>query len=99
VIEVSLGDRYRFVDITDEKPTKIDFSYSVKWEPTTKEFSQRLEKYVEMKMFPEEIEIQWFSIINSLVLVVLLTSFLAFIMMRILKKDFQNYTSEDDGNE
>ena len=48
------------------------------------------------ELYQEEIEIQWFSIVNSFVLVLLLTGFLAFIVMRILKKDYQRYTSLDE---
>lgn len=46
-----------------------------------------------------QIDIQWFSIINSFVLVVLLTVFVAFIIIRILKRDYQRYSTidEEDG--
>ena len=42
-------------------------------------------------------QIHWFSIINSCVTVVLLTGFLATILMRVLKNDFIKYTRDDDG--
>ncbi len=41
-------------------------------------------------------QIHWFSIINSFVTVLLLTGFLATILMRVLKADFVKY-SRDDG--
>jgi hypothetical protein len=41
-------------------------------------------------------QIHWFSIINSCVTVLLLTGFLATILMRVLKADFVKY-SRDDG--
>jgi hypothetical protein len=50
-------------------------------------------------MYPEEVDIQWFSIINSLVLVLLLTFFLTFILLRILKRDFQKYTEPEPEDE
>lgn len=42
-------------------------------------------------------QIHWFSIINSCVTVLLLTGFLATILMRVLRKDFVKYTKDDDG--
>ena len=42
-------------------------------------------------------QIHWFSIINSCVTVLLLTGFLATILMRVLKNDFVKYTQDDDG--
>ena len=43
------------------------------------------------------LQIHWFSIINSCVTVLLLTGFLATILMRVLKKDFVKYTRDDEG--
>ena len=40
---------------------------------------------------PVSTEIHWLSIINSCVLVLLLTAFLTIIFMRVLKNDFTNY--------
>ena len=37
---------------------------------------------------PQYLEIHWFSIVNSCVTVLLLTGFLATILMRVLKNDF-----------
>ena len=41
-------------------------------------------------------QIHWFSIINSCVTVLLLTGFLATILMRVLKNDFIKYTRNDE---
>lgn len=43
------------------------------------------------------LQIHWFSIINSCVTVLLLTGFLATILMRVLKNDFVKYSRDDDG--
>jgi hypothetical protein len=40
-------------------------------------------------------QIHWFSIINSCVIVLLLTGFLATILSRVLKADFVKYSKED----
>jgi len=97
VIEISAKpDLEKAVDINQDDITKITFSYSALWTPTEKKFENRMSKYVEMNFFSEEIEIQWFSILNSLILVVVLTSFLAFIITRILKRDYQAYAEDDE---
>ena len=44
-------------------------------------------------------QIHWFSIINSCVTVLLLTGFLATILMRVLKNDFVKYTRDDEAGE
>lgn len=76
-------------------PMTITFTYSVEWLETAKMKHDRWEKYVNFKLFPEEIEIQWFSIVNSLVLVIVLTTFVAFVMSRILLRDYAYYDDED----
>jgi hypothetical protein len=97
VIEISVKpDLDKALDINDDNIDKITYSYSVVWTPTDKKFENRMSKYEEMNFFSEEIEIQWFSIVNSLILVVVLTSFLAFIITRILKRDYQAYEDDDD---
>ena len=44
-------------------------------------------------------QIHWFSIVNSCVTVLLLTGFLATILMRVLKADFIKYTRDDEAGE
>ena len=41
-------------------------------------------------------QIHWFSIINSCVTVLLLTGFLATILMRVLKNDFIKFSRDDE---
>lgn len=45
---------------------------------------------------PPARQIHWLSIINSFVLVLLLTAFLAVILMRVLKNDFSRYMEMDE---
>eukprot|EP00270_Netrium_digitus_P006730 TRINITY_DN1940_c0_g1_i2.p1 TRINITY_DN1940_c0_g1~~TRINITY_DN1940_c0_g1_i2.p1 ORF type:complete len:647 (-),score=171.95 TRINITY_DN1940_c0_g1_i2:358-2208(-) len=100
VIEISVStDPQQTVDITEDRPLDVDFSFSTKWNPTTDPFERRLEKYSRYSFLPQHLEIHWFSIINSCVTVLLLTGFLATILMRVLKNDFIKYTREDDSAE
>lgn len=52
-------------------------------------------KYSEIS-FNNSFEIHWLSIINSFVLVLLLTAFLTIILLRILKNDFSRYMEMDE---
>lgn len=76
-----------------------DFSYSVKWIPTTITYENRMDRYHKMHFLQASYQIHWLSIINSFVLVLLLTVFLAVILMRVLKNDFTRYMRADDEEE
>lgn len=76
---------------------QVTFSYSVKWSPTTITYDQRLQRYERFPLNPIHLEIHWFSIVNSCVTVLLLTGFLATILMRVLKADFVKFSREDGG--
>jgi hypothetical protein len=90
-------DTDRKVDITNvENPVKVEFSYSAEWYQESLEWKDRLTKYSESRFVPSSFEIHWLSIINSFVLVLLLTAFLTIIMLRVLKNDFSRYMELDD---
>jgi len=76
----------------------VTFAYSAKWHETEVTFEDR-PSHQAASMDGDEVEIQWFSIVNSCVLVVLLTGFLVYIVMKVLKKDYQRYAAleEEDG--
>jgi hypothetical protein len=65
------------------------FLCSVEWvsKPLLK-WEDRMSRYHDSRFLPGSFEIHWLSIINSLVLVLLLTAFLTIILMRVLKNDF-----------
>lgn len=100
VIEINLQtDPNLSVDITDDKEVDMEFSYSVTWKKTDIPFEKRMEKYSKSSSMPQHLEIHWFSIINSCVTVLLLTGFLATILMRVLKNDFIKYSHDDEALE
>lgn len=79
--------------------TSIDFAftYTVKWEATNADPSER--HFYGNSFFDNihvELEIHWLSIINSFVLVILLTGFLAIILLRILRSDFARYARDEE---
>lgn len=98
------GDQVIFANATLSKPDKVvrlldegqtvEFSYSATWEETTWPYKDRMKLYEDF--FSKEMEIHWLSIMNSFVLVLLLTGFLAIIIMRILKSDYNRYARAED---
>lgn len=87
----------RRVDITNvEVPKTVQFSYSVEWVEEELAWKDRMSLYAESRFLPSSFEIHWLSIINSFVLVLLLTAFLTIILLRVLKNDFSRYMELDD---
>ncbi|KAJ4745858.1 Transmembrane 9 superfamily member [Rhynchospora pubera] len=100
VIEVSARtDTDAVADVTVDKEMEVEFLYSVKWKETAIQFERRMEKYSQASALPHHLEIHWFSIINSCVTVLLLTGFLATILMRVLKNDFVKYAHDEESAE
>ncbi|CAL9760729.1 unnamed protein product, partial [Musa acuminata subsp. burmannicoides] len=99
VIEISIQpDPTMLVDISEDKEVDVDFTYSVTWKKTGVPFEKRMEKYSKVSSMPQHLEIHWFSIVNSCVIVLLLTSFLATFLVRVLKNDFIRYSNDDESH-
>eukprot|EP00026_Physarum_polycephalum_P002246 Phypoly_transcript_02251.p1 GENE.Phypoly_transcript_02251~~Phypoly_transcript_02251.p1 ORF type:complete len:597 (+),score=119.32 Phypoly_transcript_02251:850-2640(+) len=82
-------------ELEDGKVQEIELTYSAKWTPTTVKYEDR-RKYYEVHFFRADLEIHWLSIMNSFVLVILLTGFLAIIIMRVLRSDYARYAKTDE---
>jgi transmembrane 9 superfamily protein 2/4 len=65
----------------------IQFSYGVTWERTEERWATRWDVYLNVA----ESEIHWFSIINSVLIVLFLTGMCVFIMLRTLRRDISKY--------
>ena len=70
---------------------EVIFTYDVKWEYSDIKWASRWDLYLYMG----DDQIHWFSIINSLAIVLLLTGIVAMIMMRTLRRDFNRYNEQD----
>ncbi|RWR75136.1 transmembrane 9 superfamily member 3-like protein isoform X1 [Cinnamomum micranthum f. kanehirae] len=100
IIEITVHtDPNAMVDVTEDKEVNVEFTYTVKWRETDLPFDKRMEKYSRSSSYPHHLEIHWFSIINSCVTVLLLTGFLATILMRVLKNDFVKYAHDEESAE
>ncbi|KAK1387161.1 Transmembrane 9 superfamily member [Heracleum sosnowskyi] len=97
VIEVNARmDPHSVLDLTEDKELDAEFTYSVKWKETDVAYGNRMDKFSKASSLPHHLEIHWFSIINSCVTVLLLTGFLATILMRVLKNDFIKYARDEE---
>lgn len=101
VIEINVStDPTQIVDVSEGvDEVTAEFTYSVTWKATPITFSKRMDKYRKYQFLKQHLEIHWFSIINSCVTVLLLTGFLATILMRVLKNDFVKYSIDDEDPE
>ena len=64
------------------------YTYDIKWERSDLRWSNRWDVY--LKGNPDD-EIHYFSIVNSLMIVLFLTGVVAMIMLRTLHKDISSY--------
>ncbi|XP_064961301.1 transmembrane 9 superfamily member 3-like [Musa acuminata AAA Group] len=93
VIEINVQtDPNINVDISEDRKLDVEFLYSVTWKNSDISFEERMAKYSRTSSMPQYLEIHWFSIVYSCVTLLLLTRFLATILMRVLKNDFVKYS-------
>ncbi|XP_071876605.1 transmembrane 9 superfamily protein member 4 [Bombus fervidus] len=71
------------------KGTKLLFLYSVEWRQSDVSWASRWDIYLGMS----DVEIHWFSIINSLIVVIFLSGILTMIMVRTLRRDIARYNA------
>ncbi|KAH8274048.1 hypothetical protein KR044_008919, partial [Drosophila immigrans] len=72
--------------------TKLYFTYSVVWKESKVSWASRWDIYLGMR----DVQIHWFSIINSLVVVFFLSGILTMIMIRTLRRDIARYNTDDN---
>jgi transmembrane 9 superfamily protein 2/4 len=77
-------------DLTPQQVSKSDevlFTYDVRWEYSDVKWASRWDVY----LYATDEQIHWFSIINSLMIVLFLSGMLAMIMTRTLLRDLRQY--------
>ncbi|KAL7049215.1 hypothetical protein ACKWTF_003630 [Chironomus riparius] len=73
---------------------KISFTYEVNWRPSTVEFKDRFDKYLDPNFFQHRIH--WFSIFNSFMMVIFLVGLVSMILVRTLRKDYARYSKDEE---
>ncbi|KAG0000480.1 hypothetical protein BGZ80_004530 [Entomortierella chlamydospora] len=75
------------VYLDETKPTQVTYTYSVKWNEVATAWATRWDKY----LLVGEPRIHWFSLVNSIIIVLFLTGMVAMILLRALHKDISRY--------
>ncbi|KAF6165948.1 hypothetical protein GIB67_012845 [Kingdonia uniflora] len=97
VIEIyAFNDPNHAVDISEDNETNIQFTYSVFWKATSAEFEKRMQRYSKSSLLPKHFQIHWFSIINSIAIIVLLVGLFSTLFLRTLKNDLKKCSNEDE---
>lgn len=79
------------------KSASVTYTYSVKFEESPLKWATRWDPLLSAN--PELKSIQWFSIINSLMISLFLTAMVGMILLRTVYLDFARYNSIDDEEE
>lgn len=90
VCEVPTQHKKQQVDVNN--PTKLHFTYEVEWRESEKRWASRWDTYLAMS----DAQIHWFSIINSVVVVLFLSGILTMIIVRTLRRDIARYNKDED---
>ena len=72
--------------------TDLYFTYSVHWEQSDIRWASRWDVYLNMS----DVQIHWFSIINSVVVVFFLSGIITMIIIRTLRRDIARYNTDED---
>lgn len=72
--------------------TKLQFTYNVRWEGSAIRWASRWDTYLAMN----DVQIHWFSTVNSLVVVFFLSGILTMIIIRTLRRDIARYNKDED---
>ncbi|KAF9199110.1 hypothetical protein BGZ49_010815 [Haplosporangium sp. Z 27] len=75
------------VYLDEKKATQVTYTYSVKWNKVQTAWATRWDKY----LLVGEPRIHWFSLVNSIIIVLFLTGMVAMILLRALHKDISRY--------
>ncbi|CAL7935912.1 unnamed protein product [Xylocopa violacea] len=78
--------------IVKPEGNKLQFYYSVEWKSSEVSWASRWDVYLGMN----DVEIHWFSIINSLIVILFLSGILTMIMVRTLRRDIARYNAGEN---
>jgi len=82
------------VNLREDMKTPVTFTYSVKWSKTDIKFKDR--NKFKARPTKHQLEAHWLWVLNSSLLVILLTGLLSMILLRTLKNDIARYLQVDE---
>ena len=78
----SVKENGKFQEIKKGERNEFYFTYSLKWKPSDIRWSSRWDIYLNMA----DVQIHWFSIVNSVVVVFFLSGIITMIIIRTLRR-------------
>ena len=87
-----MNQEHRLQEIKPNAENKLTMSYEIVWESSDIPWASRWDSYLKMS----DVQIHWFSIINSLVVIFFLAGILSMILVRSLRRDIAKYNREDE---
>ncbi|CAF3411127.1 unnamed protein product [Rotaria socialis] len=77
--------------INPKEENKVTMTYEVEWTPSETRWASRWDTYLAMT----DVQIHWFSIVNSVIVVFFLAGILSMIIVKTLRRDIARYNQED----
>ncbi|VDM42616.1 unnamed protein product [Toxocara canis] len=74
---------------------QIAWTYSVHWKESNVPWASRWDTYLSMK----DVQIHWFSILNSIIVIVCLSGFLSVIIVRTVRRDIAQYNKDEEADD
>ncbi|KAI9015548.1 hypothetical protein DFJ74DRAFT_645012 [Hyaloraphidium curvatum] len=84
-------DAIERVSLDEKADNKVQFTYNVNWIPSAISWATRWDNY----LYVFDPKIHWFSLINSVVIVLFLSGMVAMVLLRALHKDIARYNSAE----
>lgn len=78
--------------IIPDKENTVAMTYTIVWEASDVVWASRWDTYLAMS----DVQIHWFAIVNSVVIVLFLSGIVSMIMIRTLRRDIARYNKEDE---
>ena len=82
-------DKQQEIAFGEDLPLR--FSYSVQWQEVDVSVHDRLMYHVRRLVRSQPLEVHWLSTLNSFILVILVTAFVALVFTTILRQDCARY--------
>lgn len=87
-----LSEKPSNLQITPNQDNAVVLTYSVTWEASEIVWASRWDTYLAMS----DVQIHWFAIVNSVVIVLFLSGIVSMIMIRTLRRDIARYNKEEE---
>lgn len=90
VIEVhAFSDPNYVIDITEDAETDVKLTYSATWNATSTKFTNRMKRYTRASLLSPVQQLHWFSVINSVVIILLSMGLLVMLYWWNIKSDLR----------